>query len=274
MSFYFIQYDDLNFCLWLSVYTERVEASSVLACRSVDPMAGERSWVSPYSYCQNNPIGRVDPTGALDDEWDFDVETGEKTWISNKGGNEKQYVNYKYKGKSIETSFETNKAQADEFRAIMNDKSNEDSWGLVGGGSYVKASAGAGAMVTGSSSNYSIKSQPGLEFIASESGYVAGGGVSGGTGMMLIFGPKNLRGNDLAGYSTFVSIGGFAELEIQTSAKFSGMPTLEYFVVNIGVSFGTTSAAFGTVNTKVEARTPKPISAGGYWDRPAETILR
>jgi hypothetical protein len=29
-------------------------------------MASERSWVSPYSYCQNSPVMRVDPTGALD----------------------------------------------------------------------------------------------------------------------------------------------------------------------------------------------------------------
>lgn len=35
---------------------------------SVDPMASERSWVSPYNFVQNNPINRVDPTGALD-EW-------------------------------------------------------------------------------------------------------------------------------------------------------------------------------------------------------------
>jgi RHS repeat-associated protein len=33
---------------------------------SVDPMAHKREWFSPYNYCQNNPIIRVDPTGALD----------------------------------------------------------------------------------------------------------------------------------------------------------------------------------------------------------------
>jgi len=40
---------------------------------SVDPMAHEREWLSPYNYCQNDPINRTDPTGALDgDYYNFD----------------------------------------------------------------------------------------------------------------------------------------------------------------------------------------------------------
>ncbi|MDN3601964.1 RHS repeat-associated core domain-containing protein [Belliella kenyensis] len=33
---------------------------------SPDPMASERSWVSPYNYVQNNPLNRIDPDGRFD----------------------------------------------------------------------------------------------------------------------------------------------------------------------------------------------------------------
>lgn len=32
----------------------------------LDPLAHKREWVSPYNFVQNNPMNRVDPTGALD----------------------------------------------------------------------------------------------------------------------------------------------------------------------------------------------------------------
>jgi RHS repeat-associated protein len=49
---------------------------------SVDPMASARSWVSPYSYCQNSPLNRVDPTGALD--W-IPPSDGSGNWTAEAG---------------------------------------------------------------------------------------------------------------------------------------------------------------------------------------------
>ncbi|MDY0324156.1 MAG: RHS repeat-associated core domain-containing protein, partial [Candidatus Carbobacillus sp.] len=50
----------------LYYYGARYYAAWLCRFVSVDPMADQRSWVSPYSYCQNSPIIRTDPTGALD----------------------------------------------------------------------------------------------------------------------------------------------------------------------------------------------------------------
>jgi len=51
-----------------SYFGARYYNSDISIWLSVDPMADQRSWVSPYNYCQNNPIRRVDPTGALDSD--------------------------------------------------------------------------------------------------------------------------------------------------------------------------------------------------------------
>jgi len=53
---------------------------------SVDPMSDMRSWVSPYAYCQNNPVMLVDPRGMLD--WEPVVtKSGDVKYIAEEGDN-------------------------------------------------------------------------------------------------------------------------------------------------------------------------------------------
>ncbi|MCR5555403.1 MAG: RHS repeat-associated core domain-containing protein [Bacteroidales bacterium] len=35
---------------------------------SRDPLMSEKPWLTPYHYCSNNPVGRVDPSGMMDEE--------------------------------------------------------------------------------------------------------------------------------------------------------------------------------------------------------------
>jgi RHS repeat-associated protein len=59
-----------------SGYTDfgaRYYTDNIMMWLSVDPMSDERPWISPYNYCQWNPIGRVDTWGMLDDHY-FDED--------------------------------------------------------------------------------------------------------------------------------------------------------------------------------------------------------
>jgi RHS repeat-associated protein len=49
-----------------SYFGARYYSSDISVWLSVDPMGDERSWLSPYNYCQWNPLVLIDPTGALD----------------------------------------------------------------------------------------------------------------------------------------------------------------------------------------------------------------
>ena len=51
---------------WLD-YGVRFYDAQLGRWHSVDPLADQRSWVSSFSYCQNDPINRIDPDGMYDD---------------------------------------------------------------------------------------------------------------------------------------------------------------------------------------------------------------
>ncbi len=42
---------------------------------SRDPLMSEKPWLTPYHYCSNNPIGRVDPSGMIDDWYQNEAGT-------------------------------------------------------------------------------------------------------------------------------------------------------------------------------------------------------
>jgi RHS repeat-associated protein len=48
---------------------------------SVDPMAHERSWLSPYNYCLHNPLGRIDLDGNLCGDY-YDIHGN---WLGSDG---------------------------------------------------------------------------------------------------------------------------------------------------------------------------------------------
>ncbi|MGD9493435.1 MAG: RHS repeat-associated core domain-containing protein [Bacteroidales bacterium] len=68
-----------------SYFGARYYDSDLSVWLSVDPMSDKRSWISPYNYCQWNPVGRVDPTGALD--WEPVVSNGRIYLKAEKGDN-------------------------------------------------------------------------------------------------------------------------------------------------------------------------------------------
>jgi len=65
----------------------------------VDPKAHERVSLSTYNYCSNDPINRVDPTGAID-EWVKSNSKGEYEWMDNVTSAKNTPVGYSYVGTS------------------------------------------------------------------------------------------------------------------------------------------------------------------------------
>ncbi len=85
----------------------------------VDPLAEKRTWVSTYNYVQNNPINRIDPTGALDEppvnglEF-FADDTGLYYW--NKENQNYDHLYFDAAGDSHQSTY-----KADEFKEPVGD---------------------------------------------------------------------------------------------------------------------------------------------------------
>ena len=65
---------------------------------SRDPLMSEKPWLTPYHYCSNNPVGRIDPTGMSDD-WYLNAE-GKPIYDKNVNENTQLGEGERYVGKT------------------------------------------------------------------------------------------------------------------------------------------------------------------------------
>jgi RHS repeat-associated protein len=54
---------------WLDFMARMYSNSEIPMFTTQDPLAEKKPWMSPYVYCSNNPVGRTDPNGMLDDDY-------------------------------------------------------------------------------------------------------------------------------------------------------------------------------------------------------------
>ncbi|MBP5413202.1 MAG: RHS repeat-associated core domain-containing protein, partial [Bacteroidales bacterium] len=82
---------------------------------SRDPMMDQKPWLTPYHYCSNNPVGRVDPSGC-EDAWVktsngviFDSDVHNQADAEKRYGNDASilpYGSHKINGKDVYLSYD------------------------------------------------------------------------------------------------------------------------------------------------------------------------
>ena len=82
----------------------------------VDPLSSRRPGLSPYNYCQNNPVVRIDPTGMLDERGD--EEKSKASVFSNFIEKVSSFFSSIFSNQSSETDENNNVGQTNTIKTI------------------------------------------------------------------------------------------------------------------------------------------------------------
>jgi len=126
------------------------------------------------------------------------------------------------------------------------------------------ANAAASPENTFENGTFTFDSYPNKTY--TDNGFYLGGDLGASFGSFVIFGPKDLKPEDLNGFSVTYGAGySFEEAGFQTSANQDGFPTLKYIITFGGLSASLPGGGMILSNTKVTDYHEKPISNIERW---------
>jgi RHS repeat-associated protein len=228
---------------------------------SVDPLSDKYPSLSPYAYCANNPVILVDPDGMSFDEWEFNLSTGEIAWKSNKGGENVQNINVVSNDKVL---FQTQINTSTENVSNIQDISQTENWQLKGVGVYSEVSASCGPFGIAASAGVFSFIGDNSSYGFTDVGVYHGYDLGIGGGLMLIFGPQDMKPIDLDGWSSSATGGvGIVEFGLHTSGNRDGIPTFNYLIITGGASASIPGGGVSWSHTNIYEN-----ENSNYWDRP------
>ncbi|GLB49270.1 RHS repeat-associated core domain-containing protein [Neptunitalea lumnitzerae] len=172
---------------------------------SVDPLTEQRLGISPYNYVQNNPLNRIDPTGALDES----VQNPDDIIFSNNNGEELGRV--VMEGDDINIKIDTDISVDNPVIVNVNDLKKElgvDKLDAIGIGVEYSATVGGG-LNAGFEAVYFLsgKNQDEAFLYDKIGGNVGYEGSVGAYGFVAVKGDNNVTADSWVGKSNSFSVG-------------------------------------------------------------------